>query len=429
MFNLLRKAVRAVRGQKVTAIESLFGGIEINKFTDFESYLRAGTKKVWATWKACDLVAKAVADTPMAVYRKNGTEPVRMADLDRLLTVPNEDDTFADLLIKSVFHVKLTGNAYWLKDEATLKGDRPRSLINLNPKRVQVQLDGDGRKLGYILHVRGLEIPLDLEEVMHFRQPHPDNDYYGLGDIEAAEPLLNDNINRGTWAEGFWKNGASPSGILVCEDVVTDQQKWEQAKAKWQKEYGGSKNSGKTAWLTGKWRYEQLGMSAQEMQNIEQSKMNVESIFLLHGVPLSVAGIRDAANYATADIDDQRFRAYTVKPLVKLFQDTINSDLVAGWGESLELRFNVTGLVNIGAVVTPYSALFDRGIISINEFRERVGMQRIEDPLYDQHFITAALVPLDLAGIADQTRTEEAAAQIVNRQIATLLDAPRASKN
>lgn len=415
MLSWLRKKLVGV---KVTAIESLFGGIPINKFSTYESYLKAGTKKIWATWKACDIVGTSVASTPFVVTRGQSTAPVKNTELTQLLTYPNRFETFRELTYKTIMHLKLTGNAYWYKSEATMKGDRPKEIFALNPKRMSIVPDKNGEIIGYIYKTQGKEIPYDPDEIIHFKRPHPDNDFYGIGDIEAGEAIFDEHINRNLWSEGFWKNGASPSGLLICEENVTDQDAWNSAKAKWQKEYGGAKNAGKTAWLTGKWRYEQLGLTAQEMQNIELSKMNVESIFMMHGVPLSVAGIREAANYATADIDNQRFKEYTVMPMVILIQDSMNTDLITGWGENLKIQFNVSGLINAGKVILDYVPLFDRGGMSINEMREKAGLPRDdENDLWNQHFINAGLVPLDLSGIADFGTTDQAAQRTVSRFI------------
>jgi len=408
---------------KAVSLGTLISETPVAKLGDYQQYLQAGCKKVWASWKACDIIAKAVVDTTHIVRRKGSTDPVVVAPLDALLTAPNQFETLADLLYKSVLHVKLTGNAFWYKAEANLAGDRPLEIFGLNPKRMKVAVGKDGTPVGWLHKTRGVDVPFSLDEIIHFRQPHPDNDYYGLGEMEAAEPLFKDTLNRSNYGESFWKNGASPSGILILKEKVTDEEAWEKAKKKWQDQYSGAKNAGKTAWLTGEWSYQQLGLSAADMQDIEKSKLNDERIFLLHGVPLSVAGLREAANYATAEIDDQRFRAYTVKPMVKLFEDTMNTDLVAGFGDNLEIHFNVAGLVNLTQVVLNYNALFDRGIISVNEYRERVGLPSDQaNPLWDQHFVSAGLVPLELAGIAQADQTQQAAAAIVNRQILAITD-------
>jgi HK97 family phage portal protein len=237
---------------------------------------------------------------------------------------------------------------------------------------------------------------------------------FGLGDVEASEDVFNEHLNRNKWGEKFWKNGAAPSGLLVCEESPNDKAEWELLKKQWQKEYGGVENSGKTAWLSGKWSYHQLGLSAVELQDIEKLKLNVEQIFAVHGVPLSVAGVRDAANFATARIDDIRFRRYTVKPLVRTIEAAINRGLAPGYG-AVNVRFNVVGLSNTGEIIADFAPLFDRGGISINELRERAGLVRLDEPLFDQYFINAGLVPLDLAGVADMGATNQTAKNIVER--------------
>lgn len=418
----LRGALALARhGLKVTRIEDVFGGLlarglEIAKFATYEDYLKVGSKKVWASFKACDIIGKVLMDTPYRITRGGGDgTPLENTEVGKLLANPNPFYTLSEMVYLFAFHFKLTGNAYWAKDEGNAEGNRPKTLWPLNPKRVRIVLDPRQGIIGYLYRVNGVDVPYEVNEVMHFRNPHPDNDYYGIGDVEAGESLFKEFINRTAWGEQFWKNGASPSGILICEDNITDKAAFEEAKRKWMKEYGGTENSGKTAWLTGKWKYEQLGLSVAEMQNIESTRFNTENIFHLHGVPLSVAGIRDAANYATARVDDLIFRRYTVKPLTKVLRDTLQSELVSGYPGNLVLNFDVAGLIDLDSVVTQLVPLFDRAALSINELRVAAGYEKIDDPLFDQHFISAGLVPVELSGIAQQEQTQAAARAIVTR--------------
>jgi HK97 family phage portal protein len=398
--------------------DGMFAGRDIANLSDYGDYLRAGSRRVWASWKSCDLVGQVVMGTPFTIQRKGSTTPVKNAELSQLLTAPNRFETYPELLYKSIFHLKLTGNAYWYKAEATLKGDRPKELFALNPKRVKVALNGQNEIIGYIYRSGGKEMTFDVEEIMHFKRPHPDNDFYGLGDIEAGEELINEALNHNNWAKAFWKNGAAPSGLLISKDKITDEREFEKAKAKWQQQYGGAKNAGKTAWLTGEWTYERIGLSNEDMQELDRIRLTMEQIFMLHGIPLSVAGVREAANYATAEIDDERFLRYTVLPMVQIIEATQNTDLVAGYGQNLEVKFNVSGLINLFKVTRDLVPLFDRGVLSLNELRAKAGFARIEnDPMFDQHFINAGLVPLELSGIADLGQTDQAAQRSVSRFI------------
>lgn len=419
MLSRVGKILSSFRLKTVSGLVEWAERLKLNEWKSIEDYLRFATRKVWASWKACDVVAQVVQATPFKLIREGTTDAVKVPELQKLLQFPNARDTFADVLYVTVFHLKLTGWAFWLKVQPTLAGDRPRELWPLNPKRVRPVLSQQtGELIGWKYRVGSQDIPYTLDEVMVFRRPHPDNDIYGLGDYEAGEELISDFVNRQEWQKMFWKNGAAPSALMVLEESAHDLESFKRAKAAWMAEHGGRANSGKISWLTGKWKIERIGLTAQEMQDLEHKQFSIEQIFQLHGVPLTVAGIREAANYATAEIDDQRFRTYTVYPIVKIIADTMNTDLVLGWGEKLRIQFDVAGLVDIGKVVRDLTPLFDRGVVSLNEMRERAGFQRIDDnPLFDQHFISGALVPIELAGVADMGQTEEEADKTVRRFI------------
>ena len=405
---------------KITAIESLFGGIPLSRFFNFEQFLQAGSGKVWAAWKSCDLIGNIVMDTPFVTRRKGKTTETINTELQKLLKNPNPFENFSEQLYKLIFHLKLTGNGFHLKDEPNNNGDMPSALYVLNPKRMRFVVSRTFGPQGYIYSSQiGGEIPLELEEVIHYRRPHPNREFWGLGEIEAGQALFNENQNHSTWSEKFWKNGAAPSGVMILEDSETmgmrDNTEWQRMKLLFEKEYGGIENVGKQRWLSGKWRYEQLGLSMTDMQDLERSKLNVEQIFSLMGIPLSVVGQRDAANYNTASIADVQFRGYTVKPMVKLIQDSLNSDLVQGFDPNLELIFNLSGLKDVGKTMQDFSPLFDRGGISVNEMRIEAGLPPIDDPQFDQHYISAGMLPLELAGIADQGQTQQQAQAIVSR--------------
>lgn len=410
----------SVAGMKAVSAAKFGYEFPVANLGSYAAFLQVATGKVWASWKACDLTAQVASGVPVRVYRGTASEPVEVQGLQQLLTYPNDTMTFAELVYLTVMHVKITGNAYWLKVQPNMKGDRPLALLPLNPRRVTIEVDRtSGELTGYKVSGSGIATTIPPEEVIHFKRPHPNSDWYGIGDIEAGSAMMTDAVNRTNWKEAFWKNGATPSGVLVKEDQAPPQEQWEKLKAEFAKQYGGTKNAGKVAWLSGKWHSLKIGLTLAEMADIESRRLSIEEVSLLHGVPLSVLGVREAANYATAEIDDTRFRNYTVLPMVRMIEDTVNTDLVMGYGPQYRLRFAVTGLVNVGQVVQNLTPAFDRGWLSINEAREAMGFQPDpENPLWTGHFINAGLMPLELAGIGNQQATEDAAKGIVARFIA-----------
>jgi HK97 family phage portal protein len=414
--------VRALRGNDQDALHGIAGakaaqafgffenpnGIEAHRFDGFASYLAACTKRVWCATRAMDIVANVVLSTDMQVVHRDAEKrkkkkPVRInPDLSRLLAYPNKHDTISQLLYLWVAHMKFTGNAYWFLDNINGYG-QPEAIYALNPKHVRIVPSKTDRISHYVYRVGGAEIRIELNEMIHFKRPHPDNELFGLGEVEQGEDLYNEFINRSLYNTKLIANGASPSSIMVKEDFNGDQDEWDKMRAKFDERYSGVKNTGKVGWVNGKWSLLQLGIDSQKMQEMEKAKVNVEHIFLNHGVPLSVAGF-GAANYATSRQDRINMRSDTVLPMLNLFCDSINhseNGLIARFHKDLKLDFSLAGLVDIEQVTKDYGPLVDKGAMTLNEFREKAGLPRVENPLLDAFYVNANRMPLEMAGLAD----------------------------
>lgn len=381
-------------------------GIQTNRFVGFGDYLQAGTSKVWAAARAVDVTGNVVLSTEMKmVWRdpaknKKKIKPRVDPDLARILLNPNPYDTISEMLYLLVAHLKVTGNAFWFKDEMNAFG-QPKNVFWLNPRFIRIVPDKDLRVAKYLYRVNNTEIEFTPDEIIHFRRPHANDPLWGLGDIEQAESLYDDFINRALYNVRYMANGAFPSSVLVNEDFEGEQTEWDRKKSAFNESYSGVKNSGKVAWLNGKWSLLQMGVTAQSMQELEKSKVNVEHIFINQGVPLSVAGF-GASNYATARQDDINFRKYTVLPILNLITDALNSDrgFIKAFSDDIKLDFSLAGLVDVEQVMKDYAPLFDRGGVSPNELRVLCGQEEDPDPFMKQRFILSTYVPIEMAGVA-----------------------------
>jgi HK97 family phage portal protein len=399
---------------------SLLPGIETHRFSGYTSYLAAGTRKAWAAARAIDILASVVLSTEMRLVPREPGAPKSGAslrpppDLLRLLQNPNPYDTISELLYLWVAHMKFTGNAFWLKDEMDELG-RPKSIYALNPAGMKIVPDRARRVREYRYRVNGETIAFAPEEIIHFRRPHAGDPLWGLGEIESAESLYDDHINRALYHQRFMANGAMPSAVLVKDEWEKSQEEWEHYKASFAEQYGGAKNAGKVAWLSGKWSLLQMGIDAQKMQELEKSKRTVEEIFLNHGVPLSVAGF-GSANFATAQVEERAMKRYSVLPLVNWFVDVMNSPrgFITAFTKDLRLDFPLTGLIDVEQVMKEHAPLFDRGGLTPNELRELAGLPRVSHPLLDQFFVHQQYVPLEIAGILPPTDAALAAAAGTN---------------
>jgi len=399
----------------LTGFANVMAGIQTHRFSGYTDYLATGSGKVWCTAKAIDIIANVIISTEMKLVFRDKTKRGKATanprkELLALLQNPNPHDTISELLYLLVAHLKLTGNAFWMKDRMDGYG-RPREVYALNPRFMRIVPDSKIRVSHYIYKVNNAEIRLETDEIIHFRRPHPVDPLWGLGEIEAGESLYNEHINRMLFNERFMANGAMPSAVLAREDIESvGQDDWEKQKAGFQEKYGGVKNSGKVAWLGGKWSLMQLGITAREMQEIEKAGANNRDIFVNHGVPLSVAGY-GASNYATAVQEERNMRRFTCLPLINLIVDALNSPrgFIDKFNPELKLDFPLSGLIDVEQIMKECGPLFDRGGLSPNDLRELCGHDRKEDPYMDQYFIGMNMVPIEIAGVTIPSKEEIAA--------------------
>lgn len=381
-------------------------GVPITKLADFQSFIDVGCKKVWASFRACHLVASTLVSAQMRIALKaadgsmtnieSPTDPASM-----LLATPNPFDSWEDMIYMWTFHTKLCGTAYWMKDAVNGKG-QPLALYPLLPQYVAAIPDPKLKVKSWEYKVNGTVIVIPPESMIQFRRPHPNNLIMGLGDVEAGQDTISGYIDRNALDEKFLANGAQPSGVLTKKEATEDEGEWQAFREKWQASYEGTANAGKTAFLNGDWSYHKLGLTMQEMQAIERERWTVEQIFLIHGVPLSVAGLKDAANYATARQDAISFRQNECVPLLDLLVGRLNmvGGLAQAYNPNYRFVYDLAGLIDVEQLAKDYGPLVKLGAMTPNELRAMCGLQKSSDPYLDQFYIERNLVPLVLSGMS-----------------------------
>jgi len=376
-------------------------GVTIDKISDYNSYFEATIGKCWASYRACDMVASVVSNVSFGLVDKLGN-PKKDPAIERALEHPNTHETFRELLYITAMQIKMTGNAYWLKNKISLGGEI--ELIPLYPQYVKIKPD-PRKKIGvYEYRRNGKTTDYRPDQIIHFKRPNPADPILGIGDIEASETLFQDFLNAGQIRTKGLERGNIPAGVLVREEFEGDEADWERAKNSWEKKYiGKTRGSGGIAWLTGKWNFLKIGTTPQEQESIEFEKKTEREIFLAHGVPASIAGFEEAANYATARQDYINFTRFTCYPLVQLIFARLNDpdEWVKQRNDKIEIEFQIDGLLDVEQIVKDYKPLVDCGAMSLNELRVRCGLKNTSNSDHDSYYVGSNVVNLENVGLGE----------------------------
>lgn len=379
----------------------------------FATMARTFSREVWV-YACVNRRAEAVSDVPFKIMRKkaDGTEvevegkhPLKDL-LDRL----NPFQGRATFMHATQGHLDLNGNAYWEKARDARTG-QVLELYPLRPDRVTIVPDPESYVKEYVFQVNAKKIRIPAADIVHFRRFNPLDDFYGLSIIEASALSIESDQYAIGYNKNFFKNNAKPDGFFTTEQSLKEEELLRLQKMLQQK-YGGVKNAHRVGVLSGGLTWQEVGMKQKDAEFIEARKLSREEIAAAFGVPPVLIGIFEFANYANSKEQIRIFWEVTVLPALQLLEDQINESLVPDFGEDLRVRFD---LKKIQALQEDEAARWGRiaqmvagGVISRNEAREAMGLQRDKDPAMDLKTVPFGLVPIGEVSAPPAPTEEEA---------------------
>lgn len=282
---------------------------------------------------AVNIVAQEGAQVEFEIFR-NETQLETHAILD-LFKKPNGWQSEFEVKQAIIGFYQLTGNAYLFVNKD--KGGNPLELMLLRPDRVKVVPGKSSDKFisGYIYTVGSTEVPLEADEVIHFKRWHPKSDYYGLSPLQAAAVEAQTDLAMAQWNRQFFgRDMAIPAGIVDIKQLV-DEKTFNEIKSEWRALYGGQNR--KTAFIRGsEIDYKEIGISQKEMDFLQSRQFSKETILQIFGVP---PGMLDKnATEANATVAERILSDKTLWPIVVAVGQTLTARLAPMYEDGLAIK-------------------------------------------------------------------------------------------
>ena len=244
--------------------------------------------------------------------------------------------------------------------------------------------------------------PKDPEGLLHFAyNPDPEWLWMGRGlNISLAE-LANNLKQAQTTTNAYLSSQYKPS-IIVKVDALIDEFASPEGRQKLIDSYVRPATPGQP-WLipAEQFSVEQvkpltLGDLA-IADNVEIDKRTVAAVL---GVPPFLLGVGDYNKQAW-----NGFVQNTIRPLVIMIQQEMTKKLILS--PSWYLRFNILSLMDwdLNTLYTVFGGLADRGIITGNEVRDRLGMTPLDG--LDELTVLENYIPVDQVGNQKKLVTED----------------------
>jgi HK97 family phage portal protein len=315
---------------------------------------------------AINRIAEAAALVPLHVFRVQGERraEVERHPLERLLDAPNPYISRFELMEQTFGLLELTGNAYWF-----LAGDssgRPTQIWPLRPDRVSIVPDPADYVRGYLYEIDGQRIPLEAQEVVHFKRWHPANDYYGLSTLEAARLAVESDRAMADWNRNtFGKDNGVPAGIVTVKDTMSPAD-FERIKREWTQSYGGPQR--RTAFLRGSdivWQ--NIGLSHSELDFLKGREAHRNDILNIYGIPVGL--VSENATEANAQVAERMFVERTLWPKLVRVAQKLTQELLPFWPGEHIAEFEDIRPTDAQARLEEIRVSYP--VLSVNEIRER----------------------------------------------------------
>jgi HK97 family phage portal protein len=203
------------------------------------------------------------------------TEELKLHPGLGLLENPNPYWTHHELFKSIPTDMLSNGNAYQFL--AGPSGGVPDEIWWMDPRNVKIVRDKKDYIAGYIYNVDNVDVPLLPAEVLHFRQPTPLDDLYGIPKLRTAAQNAQTNEAMSEYNRQFFTGDAgTPAGIVSTEAPVNDAE-WEAIKREWKNRHGSGR---KTGFIRGGViNYSTAGLSQKEMDFVEGIKLTMDQIY------------------------------------------------------------------------------------------------------------------------------------------------------
>jgi HK97 family phage portal protein len=283
-----------------------------------------------STWtnRCISIRANLLSSIPWCIRPIDDDENEPIEDHELVDLIKNMDDmtNWEDAIRSVESDMDIFGVAYILKMRAGAAGVIT-GLRRLNPTTMEVIKSSSGIE-GYIQTLNGKQkVEIPAESMIYFHEYHPLDDLGGLSMTAVALPSITALTNTEKYLSAFFENSALPAIIMTTEQTMQEAdfnmlQRW------WNKTFKGTGKAHKVAFLSNGVKPETISYPLTDLaleQVRETCRRDICGVF---GVPPSIAGAWESANYATALEERKSIYTETIIPRARYYASQINTCLV-----------------------------------------------------------------------------------------------------
>lgn len=262
---------------------------------------------------------------------------------------------------------------YEMKQKGVFK---PKDLQTLKSSTITIDYDEHGRINNYRQTVSGKSVIFKPDEIIHISQINIGGSVYGFTPLE---PLLSDIatlIFGKEYAGKFFENNGIPNLLINLPEAMGTEDRNYQALKEALNEGKKKENKWRAIITTGPTNVEQIQPFTKEMQFVEMIKEFKVTVLMALGVPPE--RVNPQKSEGDNKLSDYQGYFKKINFLQRIIEETLNKELFSSFGD-VKIRFNRSYKIDELREANIISILVDRGLISVEEAREKIEMERKMD--------------------------------------------------
>lgn len=341
---------------------------------------------------ACKKIAELIGSMTIYLMENTSKGDVRIVnELSRKIDIdPIQTMTRSHWMQSIVMNMLLYGEGNSIVVPHTY-GGIIQSLEPIAPFRVSFMPKGSSYRYYYV-QIDGIQ--RKPEDLLHFTY-NPDKMYLWKGrGIQVCIRDIAKNLKQATETKNAFMSSKWKPSVIVKVDGLVDEFSTKEGRQKILEDYIKAQNVGEP-WLVPaeQFQVEQVKpLSLKDLAIDSSVEFDKRTIAALLGVPPFLLGV------GTFNRDEwNNFISTTIMTLVKGIEQEMTRKLILN--PKWYLKFNVLSLMeyDLQTISTVYTAYGDRGWVSGNEARDRLGMSPVDG--LDEYKILENYLPIDQSGL------------------------------
>lgn len=375
LFNRKKEVAPVVEERKVS-----LGGLLYNQTSSYSNSL---AMKLSAVYCATNQISNSVAMLPIDIvnYDQDEKRPINHPLWKILNLSPDEKYNHYNVFKMAIESVILEGDGYlYIERDKELN---VTALHYLNADFVEPIFDKG--KVKYL--VQGFPAAVDSNDMIHLWQ-HIDENFHGLSVLRYAYKALGNAADATNTAGKFFRGGASLSGVLKASATLTNEQK-RQIRDSWNDAFGEKGNG--VAVIPQGIDFQSVSVNPKDAQLLEAMEwFGVDEIARFFNIsPIRLFKL-DEVSYSSMESTNLAYLQDTILPYCVMIEEEFNRKLFKPSEVGrLGVHFNFSRAIqtNRKDQADYYRTLLTNGIMSLNEIRGEMGLERLDQEGADSHYM------------------------------------------